>query len=98
MVVTSRPTTSETEVTHARTASLSTIMVHAPHRAWPQPYFVPVNPASSRRNQRSGRSGSPSQLRSWPLIFTLIMIMGLLFLSYLNTEREQVAPDLSSVG
>src|ERR1700704_1440584 len=75
MVVTSRSTTSETEVMQARTACLLTITVHAPQRAWPQPYFVPVNPISSRINQSNGRSGSPSQFRSCPLIFTLIMIV-----------------------
>ena len=64
MVVTSRSTTSETEVMQARTACLLTITVHAPQRAWPQPNFVPVNPISSRINQSSGRSGSPSQFRS----------------------------------
>src|SRR2546423_13602075 len=75
MVVTSRSPTSETEVMQERAACLLTITVHEPQRAWPQPNFVPVKPTSSRRNQSNGRSGSPSQLRSWPLIFTLIMIV-----------------------
>src|SRR4029453_18714669 len=58
----------------ARTACLSTMTVHEPQRAWPQPNLVPVRPTSSRINHSSGRSGSPSQFNSWPLTFTLIMI------------------------
>ncbi len=73
MVVTSRPATSDTAVMQARAASLSTITVQAPHSAAPHPYFVPVKPSSSRRYHSSGRLGSPSQLCSCPLIFTLIM-------------------------
>src|ERR1700739_3758286 len=65
----------------ARTACFSTITVHEPQSAWPQPNFVPVNPISSRRNQSNGRVGSPSQLCSWPLIFILIMIVSSLFIS-----------------
>ena len=59
----------------ANVACLSTITVQAPQSAWPQPYLVPVKPVSSRRNHSSGRSGSPSQLCCWPLIFTVIMIV-----------------------
>jgi len=69
------------KVMKERVASLSTMTVHAPHSATPQPYLVPVRPTSSRRNQSSERSGSPSQFCSWPLIFTLIMIVSSLFLS-----------------
>src|SRR6266567_7907610 len=96
MVVTSRLATSETEVIHARTASLSTWTVQAPQRAWPQPNLVPVKPISSRRNQSSGRSGSPSQLCSWPLIFNLIMIVPPLFLSYLGPMRRK--PEHASIS
>ena len=74
-VIASRPAASETEVMQDRTASLSIITVHEPQSAWPQPNLVPVNPISSRRNQSRGRSGSPSQFCSWPLIFSLIMIV-----------------------
>src|SRR4051794_26831883 len=74
MVVTSRSATSDTAVMQERAASLSTITVQAPHSAWPQPYFEPVNPSSSRRYHSRDRLGSPSQVCSCPLIFTLIMI------------------------
>src|ERR1700755_2005644 len=101
MVVTSRPTTSFTEVMQDRTASLSTITVQAPQNAWPQPNLVPVSPVSSRRNQSNGRSGSPSQLRSWPLIFTLIMIVSSLFLSLrclVDRKPEHISHSLASVS
>src|SRR5258708_20586371 len=94
MVVTSRPTTSETEVMQARVACLSTSTVHAPHSATPQPNFVPVNPTSSRRNQSSERSGSPSQFCSWPLIISLIMTWSSLFIScqcLFRREREHIS-------
>src|SRR5215475_4665443 len=98
MVVTSRPTTSFTDVMQARTASLSTITVQAPQNAWPQPNLVPVNPISSRRYQSSGRSGSPSQVCSWPFIFTLIMIVSSLFLSLRCLWRTQAGTHFPSLA
>src|SRR6202045_2926126 len=67
MVVTDRPETSFTAVMQARAASPSIWTVQAPHSATPQPYFVPVSPNSSRRNQSNGIDGSPSKDCSWPL-------------------------------
>src|SRR5262249_34431161 len=49
------------------TGAPSTWSVQAPHRAMPQPNFVPVNPSCSRTTQRSGVSGSASTRRSFPL-------------------------------
>src|SRR5882724_6116451 len=54
MVVTFRPATAETGVTHERTAWPSRWTVHAPHWAMPQPYFTPVRWSRSRRTQSSG--------------------------------------------
>src|SRR5580698_5445153 len=39
----------------------------------PQPNFDPVRPAISRRYQSSGMSGSPSNWRAAPLIFSVII-------------------------
>jgi hypothetical protein len=47
--------------------------VHAPHNAMPQPNFVPVSSATSRKYQSSGMSGSPSKVFSFP--FTLKRII-----------------------
>src|SRR5690349_16202862 len=58
---------------HARAASPSTWTVQAPHKAIPQPNFVPVSPNSSRRYQSSGIDGSPSNDCSWPLTRNLTM-------------------------
>src|ERR1700726_1497065 len=83
----------------ARVACLSTMTVHEPHSAMPQPYFVPVSPTSSRRNHSNGRSGSPSQFCSWPLIVSLIMIGSSLFIScqsLFRREREHISQPLNA--
>src|SRR5258708_6880824 len=67
MVTTARPATSLIAVAQARAAWPSIWTVQEPHWAMPQPYFVPVNPSSSRRYQSSGIDPSPSKACSWPL-------------------------------
>jgi hypothetical protein len=62
IVTTARPSVSPIAVTQARVAWPSTWTVQAPHSAIPQPNFVPVNPSSSRRYQRSGIDVSSSKL------------------------------------
>ena len=69
MVVTRRPSTAVTGVTHERTGEPSTCTVHAPQRAMPQPNLVPVSWRSSRRTQSSGLSGSAATFTARP--FTL---------------------------
>src|SRR5579864_9769293 len=73
MVVTLRAPTALTGVTHERTGSPARCTVQAPHRALPQPYFVPVSPSLSRSTHSSGMSPSTSTERSLPLTFSLIM-------------------------
>src|SRR5436305_10054027 len=63
MVVTFLPSTLEIRVEHERTATPSTCTVQAPHRAMPQPYFVPVRPMVSRSTQSRGVSGDTSTSR-----------------------------------
>jgi len=55
-------------VRHDLTGTPSTRTVHAPHWPSPQPYFVPVNPKSSRNTLSSERSAAASQLRAAPLM------------------------------
>src|SRR3954463_7155839 len=60
MVVTSLVPTLRTGVTHERAGTPLIWTVHAPHRAAPQPNFVPVRPRTSRNTQRTGVSPSTS--------------------------------------
>jgi hypothetical protein len=73
-----RPAAAATGVAHERMGSPSTCTVHAPHWAMPQPYFVPVNPRSSRNTQSKGVSGSASTSLFRPLTFSMIGIRALL--------------------
>src|SRR5260370_28395200 len=73
IVVISAPTTAPTGTTHDRIASPFRCTVQAPQSAAPQPNLVPVSPRTSRRYQRTGISGSPSNERSTP--FTLNWII-----------------------
>src|ERR1700676_2109842 len=57
IVVTFFPETLEIGVTHDRVAVPSMCTVQAPHRAMPQPNFVPVIPSVSRRTHSSGMLG-----------------------------------------
>ena len=74
-----RPRRRRDGVWQARTAVPSRCTVQAPHRAMPQPNLVPVRPSSSRRNQSSGMSGSPSKRCSTP--FTVNVTMSLVLSS-----------------
>src|ERR1700722_17014414 len=60
MVVIFFPATDETGVMQERVASPSICTVQAPHRAIPQPNFVPVMPRVSRRTHNSGIFGGTS--------------------------------------
>src|SRR5215210_8423226 len=73
MVTTSAPAARRTGVTHERTTWPLRWTVHAPHRASPQPYFVPVRPSTSRRAHSNGISGSTSSCCGVP--FTRIVIL-----------------------
>src|SRR3984957_21049404 len=74
MVVISAPLTSWIGVVHDRMAAPLECTVHAPHSAMPQPNFVPVSCATSRRYHNSGISGSPSNVRSFPFTLKWIMV------------------------
>src|ERR1039457_3587481 len=67
MVTTRRPPAARTVVTQENAGLPSRSTVHDPHWPSPQPYFVPVNPKSSRSTSSRGRSGSVSTLRAFPL-------------------------------
>src|SRR4030042_804462 len=67
MVSTSFPLTLRIGIIHDRTALSPSMTVHAPHRPFPQPYFVPVRPRSVRNAHRSIRSGSVVKLTDLPL-------------------------------
>src|SRR3954463_12028880 len=66
MVVTLRPSASETGVWQANVGAPSTCTVQAPHWAMPQPNLVPVRPATSRIAHSSGMSGSASAVHALP--------------------------------
>src|SRR5712692_3202372 len=68
MVVIALPTAVATGVTHDRRGAPSTCTVQAPHRAIPQPNFVPVRPTRSRKTQSSGMSGEALTSRATPLM------------------------------
>ena len=73
MVVTSLPATARTGNVQVRTAAPSTCIVHAPHRAAPQPNFVPFSLKVSRTTQSSGVSGSSSTRTVLPFSVNSIM-------------------------
>jgi len=60
MVVTFRPTASETGTEHDRTDVPSKWTVQEPHWPTPHPNFVPVSRNRSRMTHRSGVSGATS--------------------------------------
>src|ERR1700719_154085 len=53
-------------------------MVHAPHCAMPQPYFVPVRPRWSRMTQSSGVEGSTSRSMCLPFTEKAIIVLSCL--------------------
>ena len=63
MVVTARPSTSDTGVMQERTGLPSTCTVQAPQAATPQPNFVPVSLRCSRSTQSSGVSAPTATSR-----------------------------------
>src|ERR1700692_1432066 len=67
MVVISAPDTELMGGTQGRRAFAFLWTVQAPHKATPQPNFVPVRPRTSRRYHSSGISGLPLKDRSTPL-------------------------------
>src|SRR5215467_13568438 len=66
MVVTCLPATLERGATQERIAFPSKCTVQAPHRAMPQPNFVPVSRKESRITQSSGVEGSSSTETDFP--------------------------------
>src|SRR5204862_802806 len=66
IVVTCLPATRESGATQERMAWPSRWTVQAPHRAMPQPNFVPVNPKESRITQSKGVEGSSSTVTGFP--------------------------------
>src|SRR3954447_16391013 len=66
MVVTFLPCTLEICVTQDRTGCPLRSTVQAPHRAAPQPNFVPVNPSVSRNTQSRGISATASTASGLP--------------------------------
>ncbi len=72
MVVTLRPATAETGVTHERVARPSMCTVQAPHWAMPQPNLVPVMCSSSRITHSSGVSGSAWTVTARPLMVSWV--------------------------
>ena len=79
IVVIFLPAAADTGVTHERIAWPSRCTVHAPHRATPQPNFVPVRPITSRKAHSRGMSSGTSRLVVVPLKFKAGM--GIPFLS-----------------
>ena len=61
------PSADDTGYVHDRMARPSTMTVHAPQAAMPQPNFVPVMPSVSRSTHNSGVSPSTSTVLSLPL-------------------------------
>ena len=70
MVTIDLPATAFIGVMQARMAAPSRWTVQAPHKACPQPNFVPVACSTSRRYQSRGMSASPSKERAVPLTVT----------------------------
>src|SRR5258708_29514146 len=66
MVATFFPATLEICVMHERVAAPLMCTVHAPHRAIPQPNFVPVILSVSRSTHKSGMSGLTSTVCGFP--------------------------------
>src|SRR5688572_18521318 len=75
MVVMVLPSAISTVVIHERTATPSKWIVQAPHTPCPQPYLVPVRPATSRRYQSSGVPGSPSKERLSPFTVRVAILL-----------------------
>jgi hypothetical protein len=73
MVVIRLPAAADAGSEQDRTASPSICTVQAPHRAMPQPYFVPVIPSTSRSTHNSGISGSTSACCAFPLTVSRII-------------------------
>ena len=61
------PFTAFTGRMHDRCATPLTCTVQAPHRAMPQPNFVPVSPTTSRSTQSRGICGGTSTEYDLPL-------------------------------
>src|SRR5712691_3004187 len=72
--------------------------MQAPQSATPQPYFVPVSPSSSRRYQRSGIDGSPSNDCSWPLTRTLTTAVLPIFVRERDFISECAGPATSLIS
>src|SRR6266851_267236 len=89
MVVIALPTAAATGMTQDRRGAPSTCTVQAPHRAIPQPNFVPVKPTRSRKTQSSGMFGEPFTSRATPLMVNFMDAI-------LGREQANAAPRLSA--
>src|SRR3990172_3163015 len=72
MVTTSRPLQSTANSRQELSDAPSTRIVQAPHSPSPQPYFVPVNPSTSRSISRALISTGTVALRATPFSLKLI--------------------------
>src|SRR5215472_8178307 len=72
MVVTCFPSTRDSGATQDRMALPSRCTVQAPHKAIPQPNFVPVSPNESRNTHNNGVEGSPSTWTGFPFTKKLV--------------------------
>src|ERR1700741_2359571 len=79
MVTTLAPSSAPIGTEQDRIGAPLICTVQAPHCAIPQPNFVPVNPITSRKTQRSGGSGSMLICRGAPLTWIVIAVAFLLF-------------------
>src|ERR1700719_984396 len=75
MVVIFLPATVDMGVTHERAASPSICTVQAPHKAMPQPNFVPVMFSVSRKTHSSGISGLTSTVCGLPFSTKLMAMI-----------------------
>src|SRR6267143_1933633 len=96
IVVMRLPAAAETGVMQERTGLPSRWIVHAPHKARPQPNFVPVIPSTSRSTQSNGVSSSTSTLRALPLIVSVCGICrsskGFLLLGWHGRPPQNLGP------
>ena len=97
IVVIFLPSAWDTGVEHERIGCPSRCTVHAPHKAMPQPNFVPVMPRLSRSAQRIGVSESTSTFIALPLTFSVIIASASLR-RCLESERSHFRRGVSMVA
>ena len=98
MVVTARPSTSDTGVMQERTGLPSTCTVQAPQAATPHPNFVPVSLRCSRSTHSSGVSAPTLTSRRCPLTVNAAMSASLRKLCLLRTGYAGMTRRSSAIG